>query len=238
MRESTLVAVALTAALCLPACKSKNAPHPAKSVKTPDPAPDDEEPPPKVDPRPAPDAAVIVGDPLAPGEERAAVTIELANRSGKDLFIPPGRSYFNVLSLERHADGKWSAVSYGLGTCGQMCPTDGTKPTCRPCLPSRPLAARLPAGATLTHNWYTTLLYQRTVKKDCWCTFARKAPPGRYRATACFFPGAQGELSKAELAKKTVHTIEARAMVGKKICKSVEFKLEGKNQKAEIVFGK
>jgi hypothetical protein len=238
MKSSTIVAVLLAGAVMLPACKSKNSPDPAKSIKKPDPAPDDD-PEPKVDPKPAkPDAAAIIGAPLAPKEIPPGVTIDMVNRSGGDFFIPPGRSFFDVLSLERHAGGKWVPISYRLGTCGQMCPADGSKPTCQPCLPSRPLAGRLPNGANLAHTWYSTLLYERTISKKCWCSFSRKAPTGRYRATACFFPGAQVDLTPAQLAKKTVHTMNRMAMTGKKICKSVEFELEGKAIKVKIVFDK
>lgn len=238
MKTSMMVAVLLAAAVALPACKSKNTPDPAEPVKKLDPASDDD-PEPKADPKPAkPDAAAIIGAPLAPKEIPPGVTIEMVNRSGGDLFIPPGRSFFDVLSLERHAGGKWEPISYRLGTCGQMCPEDGSKPPCQPCLPSRPLAGRLPDKAKLAHTWYSTLLYERTVSKRCWCTFARKAPRGRYRATACFYPGAQVDLTKAQLAKKTVHTLNRLAVTGKKICKSVEIEFEGKAIKVELVFDK
>lgn len=240
MKTSLLVLSLLAGALALGAgCKSKNTPDPGKSARGPA-STVKEDPPDRPDPKPVakPDAAALVGDPLKPGERLPLVTINIVNRSGGDLFTPTGRSYFNTLSLERFADGKWESFSYRLGVCGRDCPTDGSKPPCPPCLPSMPAAGRIPAKATLSHTWGGTLLYTRNISASCYCSFHRKAPFGRYRATICLFPGVQGELLPETKAKKTVHTLDRRPMSGDKICKSAEFVYSSKHQTVEIVYKK
>lgn len=237
MNRSYLVASVMVLALALPvACKSKKPQDPGNTVKKPDPTVKVEaEADPESRPKAKPDASAIPGEPIKPKEKLAWVTIRMVNRSKKDRFTQAGRSFWDALDLARFTDGKWVSVYYRLRHCENVCPADGSKPASCPCHPARPAIGRIPAKSSLEKGWQGLVYYSRQLSPSCYCRIPRKAPHGRYRATACVYPGAGGDLSPADKAKKTPHyMLDRRATSGEKICSSVEFEHSDKDQTVEI----
>lgn len=221
-------------ALCSTGCKSKTPAAPG-SVSGPTVKVE-----PKPDPKPParPDAGALLGAPLKPGEALPTVTIKVVNATNQDHFTRAGRAFAEALTVERQVEGKWVAVPYRLGTCGALCPADGSKPRCN-CRPPRPAPGRIPAGKSFSVGWKSKLFHTRTLSASCFCQLERRAPAGRYRATACLFPSIPCDESRCDLTKPEPHfVLNARTTSGDKTCVSAEFTLGSDGLTVELAFKK
>jgi hypothetical protein len=126
--------------------------------------------------------------PTDPGPRVAngAVGIHLVNRSGKPRYLGYGRSWTERLTIERRVGAEWVAIPYQQGICAELCPADGTPPTCSFCSPPMPVPEAMVLGShDFAWDGKEYPFVQRAGEK-CGCARPTNASPGTYRVTICF----------------------------------------------------